>query len=611
MQGPGDWNPPGAPGAPPPYHNGPSSYGGGYEPQGGRSGGYGGPQESYSGRGRDDRDSSHRGYGGSYGRDSDRYDRDRERGRYSRDGGRDGGRDRDSYRDRRRSRSRDGHRGRERDGRDTRDSRDGRDDKRRSKYSRSPSPEPYDPSQRKKTGWDVGPGAGVPAVAGVPILGAAPANRGDIFTPSRQAKRLYIGNLPPNISPFDLLNFMNAQFMAAGIFAANPGPPVVDTSVAHDGAYAFIELRTPQEATMAMAFDGLVFQGQALRVRRPKDYVAMPEDSLVPDVRVEGLDIVSTNVEDSPHKVFVGGLPAHLNEQDVKELLSLFGKLKAFNLVRDSHTSMSKGYAFCVYADAEKTDVACQSLNGMKIGDKTLVVQRASTNPRRLDGEGGEVVSGLNPMQKYTSSILNLSTPMPTIFAHLQASGIVPSSPEPSAVVVLLNMVDITEDFEDDYYNRVVADARAEAETYGALKAVYIPRPPLKTKNEVRRLIMPGTAEFEAMKKAEEAASHAAEVSIRDVLAKAEQTMMEMQTEEGARKRQEESEAALKLEEAEAREMSKHMLPSVNGLGKVFLHYESRESAVTAQREFAGRKYDGRMVITSFYPEADFIAEKF
>lgn len=40
----------------------------------------------------------------------------------------------------------------------------------------------------------------------------------------------------------------------------------------------------------------------------------------------------------------------------VKELLSSFGKLRAFNLVKDSATGLSKGYAFCEYADITITD---------------------------------------------------------------------------------------------------------------------------------------------------------------------------------------------------------------------------------------------------------------
>lgn len=41
----------------------------------------------------------------------------------------------------------------------------------------------------------------------------------------------------------------------------------------------------------------------------------------------------------------------------VKELLASFGELKAFNLVKDSATGLSKGYAFCEYVDLTITDV--------------------------------------------------------------------------------------------------------------------------------------------------------------------------------------------------------------------------------------------------------------
>lgn len=40
----------------------------------------------------------------------------------------------------------------------------------------------------------------------------------------------------------------------------------------------------------------------------------------------------------------------------VKELLTSFGPLKAFNLVKDSATGLSKGYAFCEYVDINVTD---------------------------------------------------------------------------------------------------------------------------------------------------------------------------------------------------------------------------------------------------------------
>ena len=52
-----------------------------------------------------------------------------------------------------------------------------------------------------------------------------------------------------------------------------------------------------------------------------------------------------------------------LSSQQVKELLASFGELKAFNLVKDSATGLSKGYAFCEYVDLTITDVVSLLLN--------------------------------------------------------------------------------------------------------------------------------------------------------------------------------------------------------------------------------------------------------
>lgn len=44
------------------------------------------------------------------------------------------------------------------------------------------------------------------------------------------------------------------------------------------------------------------------------------------------------------------------SRQQVKELLLSFGQLKAFNLVKDAATGLSKGYAFAEYVEYSITD---------------------------------------------------------------------------------------------------------------------------------------------------------------------------------------------------------------------------------------------------------------
>jgi len=87
-----------------------------------------------------------------------------------------------------------------------------------------------------------------------------------------------------------------------------------------------------------MAFDGIIFINGPLKICRPKDYGG-PE--MIPvSIHIPG--VVSTNIPDSINKVFVGGLPAYLNKEQVQELLKSFGELKAFNLIRENENGPSK-----------------------------------------------------------------------------------------------------------------------------------------------------------------------------------------------------------------------------------------------------------------------------
>jgi len=87
-----------------------------------------------------------------------------------------------------------------------------------------------------------------------------------------------------------------------------------------------------------MAFDSIIFINGPLKIHRPKDYGG-PE-MIQASVHVPG--VVSTNVSDSINKVFVGGLPAYLQEEQVQELFKSFGEFKAFNLVRENRNGPSK-----------------------------------------------------------------------------------------------------------------------------------------------------------------------------------------------------------------------------------------------------------------------------
>ncbi len=155
---------------------------------------------------------------------------------------------------------------------------------------------------------------------------------------NRQARRLYVGNITYQTNEQNIVAFFNEQMLKLKL-GTEPGEPAVSAQVNVDKGYAFVEFRHPEEATNAMSFDGIVFQAQSLKIRRPKDYTG-PDVRPPSNIHVPG--VISTNVPDSPHKIFVGGLPTYLSDDQVIELLQAFGELRAFNLVKDTATGASR-----------------------------------------------------------------------------------------------------------------------------------------------------------------------------------------------------------------------------------------------------------------------------
>lgn len=121
----------------------------------------------------------------------------------------------------------------------------------------------------------------------------------------------------------------------------------------------------------------------------------------------------------------------------MKELLTSFGPLKAFNLVKDAVTGVSRGYAFCEYVDPLITDAAIQGLNGMQLGDKKLIVQLASIGAK----------NGTVAMAQSTN------TPVAVQVPGLQFT---PGSQQCTEILCLLNMVTEDELTDDEEYEGIL-----------------------------------------------------------------------------------------------------------------------------------------------------------
>lgn len=297
------------------------------------------------------------------------------------------------------------------------------------------------------------------STSSVPIQPSAGPPDSDMQV-TRHARRLYVGNLPAGTTELQIGDFFSRALVASK-GSESVGDPIISVYINIDKRFAFIETRTVREAAAGLCLDGVRFQEVFLRVRRPNDFVGSaisnqtrPPDGFNPSI----LGIVSTQVSDGPNKMFIGGIPYNLTEDQVKELLQSYGPLAAFNLIKEPISGLSKGFAFFEYVDGSVAEAACEGLHGMKVGDKTLTVRRATQSMSNNNATHASGLGGLNGHA--TSQPVTVSTLIR----------------ESTRVVELCNIASAYELNNEEEYKEIFEDIYGEAEKFGRVEKVILPR---------------------------------------------------------------------------------------------------------------------------------------
>jgi splicing factor U2AF subunit len=135
-------------------------------------------------------------------------------------------------------------------------------------------------------------------------------------------------------------------------------------------------------------------------------------------------------------------------------------------------TDLVQGFAFFEYVDSTVTDLATQGLNGMELGDRYLVVQRAS-----IGAKGISSTPGMPTVEEYNTGMGAGIIPKPIMPALVD-----PSNGANSRILLMLNMVTPEDLVDDTEYEEILEDIRAECGNYGQVESVLVPRPGKKEK---------------------------------------------------------------------------------------------------------------------------------
>ncbi|KAG3012971.1 hypothetical protein PC121_g2234 [Phytophthora cactorum] len=299
----------------------------------------------------------------------------------------------------------------------------------------------------------------------------------------KPARELYVGNLPPNVTGPQLQEFLSTIIQQVGL-TTQPGSPIINTWTSTDGHFAFCEMRSVEECNLALLLNQLSLLGQPLKFGRPRSFMGPPQpmpqvsartqtaltnlgctpnpawfaQSAVPSTETTTTE--STLAEatlsaiaaaqpvaaeaGSGHRLVMSNIPVVLTEEQVKELVEPFGKLKSFTLVKDTATGASLGNALFEYEDSDVAAQAVEGLNGLSIGGILLSVQRQPPS-------SGAAVA-------------------------LPSAAVNPED-QPSPVLKMANMVSIDELRDDEEYADLAEDVEEECKRFGSVTGMEIPRP--------------------------------------------------------------------------------------------------------------------------------------
>jgi splicing factor U2AF subunit len=147
----------------------------------------------------------------------------------------------------------------------------------------------------------------------------------------------------------------------------------------------------------------------------------------------------------------VTNIPLGITEEQIHELVSTFGEVKAFNLIKTANTSQS---AVLDYADKKVTDDAIAGLNKLEIADYRLAVQR-------VPAESAAIL--LQPLTSRPSA------------GNLPSKDPLDNYP-PSRILRLSNMTVEEDLMDDELYSELKEDILEECSKYGELLSIEIPR---------------------------------------------------------------------------------------------------------------------------------------
>ncbi|GIX65592.1 snRNP splicing factor U2AF [Babesia caballi] len=288
-------------------------------------------------------------------------------------------------------------------------------------------------------------------------------------------REIYIGNIPPNADVSNLLEFLNeALTVVNGV--SMPGEPCQKGWISADSHYAFVEMRTMEEASNCIQLTGINYLNYSLRINRPKTYN--------PDVLTEAPSPTIPTLDPSLLALGIAGLrfaseqiAAAADMLATERAKTMTDRLCVENVTDEEavrrEVEAQGNLKFYQYVVQENMPPLCL------FEYEHLELQKAALEG--LKQRGVAVVPAIEALERGAMS-------EDFMRAQIQDCDIMKAQ-IPTRVLLLSNLVSKEELEDDEEYYDIIDDVRCECEEYGRVIRVELPRVPKGlTLEEIRHM---------------------------------------------------------------------------------------------------------------------------
>ena len=94
--------------------------------------------------------------------------------------------------------------------------------------------------------------------------------------------------------------------------------------------------------------------------------------------------------------IFVGSLPYHVEETDLRSIFEEYGQVSSAKVIMDKFTGKSRGFGFIEMPDEDIALKAIEELNGAELDGRTIVVNKSEERKKSDRPRNGNFRSGGN-----------------------------------------------------------------------------------------------------------------------------------------------------------------------------------------------------------------------